>query len=183
MTYENLWGIENDSELERLQFTDSIIPIMKDQCEYLKSITNHRVFAKFAKIKMINPVAAPALVLTEIADVLSPLSPKEKVEDDFTDQLADANELYDESRYGFEIYNRSYRFRVFELQMEPVYPISVLLDEGVNDTVQEMLCKFIKQTNENNRYMIDSDELFMDYLRVVLNSKKVQLIIYRMTGK
>ena len=185
MEYENLWGIENNAELENLSFTNNIVNIMKDQCQYLKKITGNKVFAKFARIKMISPLSSVASVLlqTEFSKTISMYSPKEAVGDDNnTVQLKDANVLYDECRYGFEVYNHSYKFRVFELQMEPVYPVSIVLDEGINETIKETLLNMGIRLTEDNKYSVSSDEVFMDFLRPVLNNKKIKMIIYRMSN-
>lgn len=184
MKYENLWGVENNSELENLSFTDNIVNIMRDQCQYLKRITDNKVFAKFARIKMISPLSSSVSfqALTEFSKALSMYSPREVIGDDIdTAQLIDANVLYDESRYGFEIYNHSYKFRVFELQMEPVYPVSIVLDEGINESVKDTLLNMGIKPTEENKYSVSSDEVFMDFLRIVLNSKKIKMIVYRMS--
>ena len=185
MKYENLWGVDSNEEFGHLSFTDNIVSIMRDQCQYLKKITNNKVFGKFARIKMVSPLISSGSLqaLTEFSKVMAEYSPQEVVgENDGTAQLKDANVLYDENRYGFEIYNHSYKFRVFELQMEPVYPVSIVLDEGINNSVKDAFSNMEIKSIKDNKYLVPSDEVFMDFLRSILNSKKIKMIIYRMNN-
>ena len=64
--------------------------------------------------------------------------------------------------------------------MEPVYPITLLLDEGIASCVNETLITKIEPLDAINKYKIDSDENFIECLKIILMSKKVQFIIFRM---
>ena len=122
MTYENLWDIPSVNEV--LNSTDNIFDIMKAQGQYLKENTNGRIFGKFSKIKTINPLSTMGAALTAFA-------PREVLQNNDSSALADANELYRDQKYGFEIYNSAYKFRVFEMIILPVYPAQIIIDEGV----------------------------------------------------
>lgn len=173
----SLWEFDKNHLEEKT--TDNITNITRQQCQYLKQETSGKVLAKFARIKLINPIQKAFETLT-YSPVLSQLNtPKESVGDTDTMNLKDANELYVKARYGFEIYNKSYKFRVFELQMEPVYPIELLLDEGIGEEVRGFL-EGDQQITDYTKYKVDSDEDFIRYLGIILKSRKVRYIVNRM---
>ena len=173
-----MWNLDNN--ITSLELTDNVINIMKQQCNYLKEETGGKVFAKFAKIKKISQLQLAAQSLFTGYKLPELLTIKEMVGDEDTSDLVDANELYNKNRYGFEVYNKTYKFRIFELQMEPVYPIRILLDEGIDEEIKGMFTASHFKSDDNPIYTVNSDDEFISYLKAVINSKKVTFIVSKM---
>lgn len=180
MDYENLWELNDESEFLNLELTEAVVGIMKQQCDYLKKSTNGMVFAKFAKIKYISPMLASGTALQSLGSVLSAVAPKEVVGDTENMNLMDANSLYNEARYGFEIYNKNYKFRAFEMHMDPVYPIQIIIDEGINQFIKDQMILISEGTDQGNKYNIRSEKDLLECLRLIFSCKKVRFIVYRM---
>lgn len=169
MEYENLWNIPNGEN--PLDTTSNIVEIMRQQGKYLKEGTNGKVFGKFNHIKNL---AAGMQALSRAVSF-------EVVDDPETSNLDDANKLYGAKKYGFEIYNNTYKFRVFEMLLTPVYPVNISLDEGiVEDTQHELINSYIEKLPEANQFSVKSDDEFLTFLRIVFSSKKVRYIIQRL---
>ena len=163
----NLWQLNNENEINE---TDNVVSIIKEQAAYLKDITNGAVKAKFGKIKTVG-----------IAETLAALSAatkgKEVVEGDNTSELSDANSLYMSTRYGFEIFNLEYKFRIFELVLSPSYPISIIPDEDISkELVEEGSRIIINKT----KISVKSDDELLNSLAQLFSSRKVRFIIQKM---
>lgn len=171
MEYKNLWNIP--SKNPEINITDNIFTIMKQQCNYLKAATNNKISGKFCKIKRIDP-------LSTMAHVLHSISSKEVLQNNDTDNLKDANELYKSQKYGFEIYNTTYKFRIFEMIVDPIYPVHLIIDEGIVSNIADELFQYTKKENIENCYLIESDYTLLDCLQLIFSSKKVQFILYKM---
>ena len=171
MKYDNLWDIPSANE--ELNPTDNIYDIMKEQGQYLKENTNGKIFGKFSKIKKINP-------LSTMGVVLSAFSTREVLQNDDSNSLADANELYSNQKYGFEIYNSTYKFRVFEMIISPVYPAHIIIDEGITTNIEDEIVSYSEKGKEANHYIINSDEELIGCLRLIFSSKKVKYLLYKL---
>lgn len=169
MEYENLWNIPATDNLG--DSTENVVSIMRQQAQYLKTGTTGKILGKFSKIKNVIP---------SMAEVIAAL-PTEQIEGDETRQLADANSFYRPQKYGFEIYNQSYKFRILEINLSPLYPILVSFDEGVLEDTKEELCYCgIKNGEDATQFIIRSDEELIESLRIVLSSKKIKYILYKL---
>ena len=169
MDYSNCWRVSSINA--STEATDNIKEILRQQAQYLKSDTNGKVMAKFSKI---------ANVSASITDEL-PVMLNVKTENEETKDLPDANTFYKPQYYGFEIYNSSYKFRIFELNLPPLYPVSMFLDEGVlEDAKAELRECSIEKGAKKNEYVIKSDGEFIKSLKAILSGKKVTYIIYRL---
>lgn len=170
MNIENLW-ISPDYNIHD-QFTDNIKRILSEQSEYLKKNTDGTVFGKFRVIKEVNHI--PSTV--DIASLL-----KSEVDDEDTKGLANADDLYDEKRYCYEIYNKTYKYRPFEMHLSPIYPILLIPDGGIWEDEENELKKVALCTDSTkNEVQIDSDEMLVDVLKVIFRSKRVQYIVSRL---
>lgn len=165
----NLWDIPSADTFE--DTTDNIKGILKRQAEYLKNGTNGKVKAKFNKIVDLK---------SGLSSVIAALS-WSKTEDDEINNLQNANELYSSQRYGFEIYNDSFKFRIFEMNLSPLYPVSIYLDEGVlEDSGATLLGMSIQSGKYANEFKVTSDNELKECLQIVFSSKKVKYILYRL---
>lgn len=168
MAYENLWNVPSVDILG--DSTENVMEIMKQQAQYLKEGTNGKVMGKFSKIKN---------VMTSIAGLAAALSP-EISDDTEISNLSDANNLYKSQRYGFEIYNQTYKFRIFEMNLSPLYPISIMFDEGVLEDTRENLGYCTEKGRTDTTFIVKSDNDLLECLKVVFSSKKVKYILYRL---
>lgn len=163
---ESFWVIPKEDDL---QTTDSIFQIIKEQAQYLKVVSDNKVFASFTRVK--NTLAAIKKAMSAVSG---------SYEDDETIRnLSDANELYKEVNYGFCIYNSVYKFRVFELLITPYYPIFMTVDDGL---VEDFNLQYtdLRQDTVDNRFVIESEKDFIVAFRTALSSKKVRYIIQRL---
>ena len=172
MEYENLWDIPSNEE--PIDTTSNLTEILRQQSQHLKEKTNGKVLGKFSRIKD----------LTAGIEAISSAIARGTVENEETKQLEDANSLYRNQRYGYEIYNSTYKFRVFEIMLSPVYPVVVSVDEGVlEDTRQELQIASIQKGENANQFFINSDNEFISFLKTILSSKKVRYILYRLQAE
>ena len=171
MRYDNLWDIPSNSE--DILSSDNVFEIMRQQGQYLKESSEQKIYGKFCKIKTINPLSTMGIVLSAFAT-------KEVLQNDETDTLKDAGDWYKSQKYGFEIYNKSYKFRVLEMIITPVYPIHLIIDEGVTENIQEEIIACAEKSNINSHYLVNSDDQLLECLKLIFTSKKVRYILYRM---
>lgn len=150
--------------------TENVIEIMRQQGRHLKEGTKGKVFGKFSKIKS---------VMDNIGGLTTAISLFVS-EDEETSQLADANKLYENQRYGFEIYNQAYKFRIFEITLSPLYPIIISVDEGVLEDTKGELGYYLESGNRETQYVVKSDSELLEGLKIIFSSKKVRYILYKM---
>ncbi len=149
------------------QFNDKIldnnaIEILRGQARILSQKTKGKVKATFSKIDSSSNGIADSLIrsISEIRDGIS--------EDELKGKT-DANILYNFVRYKFEIYNDTYRFRVFTLNYRSIFPIQIEIDEGIREERG-----FYPTEN------INSDEELTKIVSSVFSSLKLQVIIRKL---
>lgn len=168
MNYKNLWDVPSIDILD--DSTENMVEIMKQQAQYLNEETNGKVLGKFSKIKnvMAHIAGLAAALSTEISD------------DTEINKLSDANALYRSQWYGFEIYNKTYKFRIFEMNLSPLYPISLMFDEGILEDTRENLSYCTEKGSVDTTFIIKSDDNLLEFLKIIFSSKKVKYILYRL---
>lgn len=177
MMYKNFWGINTESR-DDLKYTDNIYKIMDEQCKYLFKDTQGKVFAVFGEIKLNGTLLTMAKAMSDVFKGISGLtSLQETVDELSTKELIDADSMYIEKNYGFEICTDKYRFRLFELHMTPIYPIEIIVDEGICKNIENILSKIAISTEKDNCFKITDEEKFCEVLQNILQDKKVQYII------
>ena len=177
MAYNNFWGIDTDSH-DDLKYTDNIHKIMNEQCGYLYKDTHGKVFAIFGEIKLDGSLYAMARAMSNMFRGVSGLTGvQETVAEVSTKELIDANGMYFDKSYGFEICTEKYRFRLFELRMTPIYPIKIIVDEGICKNIGNVLSRIAIPTEKNNCFKIVNEEVFCDVLQKILQDQKVRYII------
>lgn len=177
MEFENYWRIDEDLQ-EDLKYTDNICRIMEEQCKYLFNYTKGKIFAVFDEIKIDGSMIAMAKVMSNVIKGISgiPLL-QESVEELSTKNLIDANTMYFDKRYGFEICTERYRFRLFELRMTPIYPVEICVDEGICKNIASTLDRIAIPMEKFNHFKINDEETFCKVLQCILQDKKVRYII------
>ena len=179
----NFWK-SLDDDFKDLLYTDSIYEIMKQQSQLLREMTKNRVFAIFDEIKSSGGMMTLAKTMSDsLSGISSIYQTSECIGDLDTDGLLDADDLYAEKKYGFEIYTEEYKFRLFSIIMKPIYPIMLQLDEGINYEIKNALKAKLIHLEKENEYKIENDEMFCDSLQDILQSKKVRYIIKKLITK
>lgn len=177
MEYKNYWEISEDSQ-DDLLYTDNIYRIMDDQCKYLFQYTKGKIFAVFGEIKIDGSIFAVANAMSNIFKGVSGITGlQETVAELSTKNMIDADAMYFDRRYGFEICTEKYRFRLFELRITPIYPVEITIDEGICKNIGNTLAKTAIPMEKLNRFEINNDETFCNVLQAVLQDKKVRYII------
>lgn len=177
MEFENYWGISKDSQ-DELKYTDKIHRIMEEQCKYLFQDTKGKVFAVFGEIKTDGSMFVMAQNISNLFKGVSGITGlQETVAELSTKNLINANTMYFDKRYGFEICTEKYRFRLFELRMTPIYPVEIIIDEGICKNIGNTLARIAIPMEKFNHFKICDEKIFCDVLQSVLQDKKVHYII------
>lgn len=146
------------------------IHILRDQARALEKKTNKKVKATFSKIEYRDSLAGATAMLG--ATLLSLSSLKEEIIDDELKNKNDINDLYKISQYKFEIFNSKYRFRLFVLNFREVFPIEIILDEGIHSEIY--------LEDETNRHLVNSNNELEKILSLIFTCKKVRTVISQM---
>lgn len=177
MDIENLWGTDSFSE-ELLKSTDNIRTIMDRQIKNLSDYTQGKVFATFDVLikrgTSINVLKAYAKAISGLNNLSGV---QESVGNLSGEGLIDATNIYSEKIYGFEIYTDSYKYRLFTMEMTPVYPVTMMIEEGVFGHIRNELIRMGVHLDKNNSAVISDEETFTNILRLVLQDKKVRYIV------
>lgn len=180
MEYKNYWEIEEDT-LNDLIYTNNIYEIMEEQCKYLFQITNGEIFAVFDEIKIDGSISAITKHMSNLLKSIADMSYiHETVAESSTKNLVDANAMYYNKCYGFEICTSRYRFRVFELKITPLYPVEMIIDEGICSNIGNKLATIAISMSKSNHFTINNEDIFCQVLQVVLQDKKVRYIIHEL---
>lgn len=174
METENLW-LSGNCDVH-LKYTDNIYKIIRQQCDYLEQNTNGKVFGVFGEIKKessLIPIISDASEMIKNSSFKNAMD--ETVDGYSISTRIDAGDMYYEKEYGFEICTDTYRFRVFEIRMKPVFPIEMIVDEDVS---RDLLKKGISVENiKNNHYIIQDEEEFYQVFKHIIQDTKVQFIV------
>jgi 5S rRNA maturation endonuclease (ribonuclease M5) len=183
MEYKNFWKIGENLE-EDLKYTDSIQEIIEEQCKYLFQQTQGMIFGVFSEIKRADTVDIMAKSMSNIVKNISGITNLQKTfEESTTNDLIDANDMYFDKCYGFEICTEKYRFRLFELRMTPIYPVEIIVDEGICNNIGNTLRQIAIPTEKFNRFKISDEETFCKILQSILQDKKVRYIIAQLQNR
>lgn len=177
MAYDNFWRIDADSH-DALKCTENIYKIMNEQCDYLFKDTQGRVFAIFGEIKVDGSLIAMARAMSSMVKGVSGLTGlKETVAEVSTKELIDANSMYFDKSYGFEVCTEKYRFRLFELRMKPVYPIEIIVDEGICTNIGNALSRIAVPTEKSNSFKIFDEAVFVMYYKRFCKTKRYDILL------
>ena len=163
---ENLWPNPEEFHNNSIEENNSI-GILRDQARAIKSITNGIVNATFSKI---NYKPGPANALKAIGQFVNTLtgSYEEVLDEDLKDK-EDINALFLVNKYKFELFNSNYRFRLFVFNYSELFPVSLVVDEGILDDI-----------NYTNGAPISNNTELKSHLKEILSSSKVRTVISKM---
>lgn len=180
MKSKNFWGISEDTQ-DNLKYTDNIHIIMEEQCKYLEEYSKGKVFAIFDEIENDGPMFRTLVNLPDTLKNISSITGLQEIVGEIsTKDLIDANVLYFNKRYGFEICTNKYRFRLFEIRMTPLYPVEIIVDEGICYNIGKTLARISISLEKSNHFRINDEETFCNVLQNILQDKKVHYIIHEL---
>jgi len=161
---ESLWPKFEEYEIEK---NDSI-QILREQARAIKSETNGIVHATFSKM---NYKEGPTNAIRTLSQVVTSMSNPfyEEVLDEELLDKTDVNALYKITKYKFELYNDEYRFRLFVLNHREMFPISLVVDEGILEDIQY-----------KNESPISNNDDLKNVLRDIFSSYKVCSVVSKM---
>ena len=76
--------------------------------------------------------------------------------------------------------NDEYRFRIFEMTLTPLYPVTIWFDEGVLEDTRSEIAAIAGESDPQGRFQISSDDQLMECFQAAVGGKKVQYIIRQM---
>ncbi len=146
------------------------VDILQEQARLIGKKSNGIIKGSFAKIEYTQNLEGAKKALSTIADVMSAMQITEtEVVDEELKTKADINDLYQYVSYRFEIYNDTYRFRVFTLKNREVFPIELLVDEGIG-----------KELKLSNPIKIESNSQLEETFTTIFYSVKLKQIMTKM---
>lgn len=176
-TKENYWDklFENKSD----KSTDNVIEYFNSQSNQLAQASNGKVTAILDRRinldrdndRLANMAMALQTVVnySEVGSVIKP-------------RLKDANDLYSDGSYAFEIRSESYRFRLLEFELGALYPLNIALDEGVFNELDSSIKQRFSVNDSDSIYTLavesddDPDVLF----KAILNTRKVAFLVKKL---
>ena len=163
---KDLWpDFSNGSKSEESQ----AVELLRAQAKTLSQKTEGKVKASFSKV---NYKSVPLTSIQKIAAILPTGRVLEEEVDEELQNKKDFNDLYQPTKYKFEIYNTTYRFRVFTLSNSMFFPISFEIDEGFLEE--------ISMFGNKNPIEVSNNAELEDLVKNVFSSKKVRTIVSRM---
>ena len=135
--------------------------ILQEQARALGNKTNNKVKATFSKISYSHNLFGTLNMLANVN--------KDVEQDGTLGGKEDINELFNKTKYKFEVFNETYRFRVFIVEYSILFPITLIVDDGIKEELP-------KDTD----YSITSNAELEDLLRSIFYSKKLTIIISQM---
>ena len=157
----DLWG---EIPLGKTQNEESkAIEILREQARLLEKKTDSKIKATFSKLKY-------KIDTDRIGQVIRAINGTGvEIMDSELEGKEDINEIYNFTKYKFEIYNSTYRFRVFILNFRSVFPIEIEVDEGIRDELKI-----------SSKESINNDEELKELVSNIFSSVKLKKIIGKM---
>ncbi len=162
----SLWPDFKNEDLDE----NHAISILREQARAIKSETNGVVCATFSKIQYKSGIITTVKTLSQVAATIS-MPIEDEPEEDLKDKT-DINELFNKTSYKFEIYNSEYRFRLFVLNYSELFPVSLVVDEGI-----------LKEISYKNNAPISNNNELESIVREIFSSQKVRTVVSKMIYK
>lgn len=164
---EDLWG---DINLETVFENNNIKKILAQQAELLSKKTNGKINALFSKIEYVDvPTMGMMQTLGTVASMVTSLRPMQEQEEIELLNQKDINERFKKTKYKFEIYNSTFRYRLFLLNYSEEFPVELEIDEGISEDM-----------GIDKKLSISSNNEFSIQIKNIFSSRKVRLVLSRM---
>lgn len=164
---DSLWVMPSHDV--NLNLTENLPQTMQRQCEALEKASGGKVHGRFGKVRTFADTADYVARKTAMGQIQGTHA---------SSQAKDVSELYATHRYAFEIYSNGYSYRIFEMKMPPIYPVSMIFDEGLLSD-KDLPIAFATLTN-GEWLEAESEDEVIGYLSAAIASEKMQLILYRL---
>lgn len=161
---ESLWPIFDEVELERNQ----TIEILRQQARAISKDTNNKIKATFSKMEYKKGAITAVEQLDAVVKAVSPANFEEVLDEELIGKQ-NVNDLFTAEKYKFEIYNEEYRFRLFTVKYCELFPIALIVDDGIS-----------KEISYRNDQPINSNEDLKKIVRDIFSCKKVRTVIAKM---
>jgi len=146
--------------------------IIKDHADALPQRTNYKVKALFSKTQYKKvSTGTKANLLSGLSDAFVEYRVVE-VQNSELENKRDANTLFSDEEYKFVVYNDFYRFTVFKLRYNIVYPVTIDLDDDI-----------AKELSWDSSVQINNDAELKALMKTVVNSRKLKAIIMHIMAK
>lgn len=165
--FETLWDDSLDSR--DITTTGNVVGLMGKATEALREKTDGNVRGRFIKVKKLAGAEAALLELSKASSKLLD-----------NDGLADANDLYASKRYAYDIISGTYRFRLFSVVLEPVYPLDLVFDEGVLKEMREASLTPYSGPNASGAIRVDNDDDLMAVFSNAIATRKVKYLLQKL---
>lgn len=164
----DLWGNVNATN----GLAGSALLIIQEQAKLLETKTEGKVKAEFCRVRYQHKKANNSLQLAETmlrtVSALSAVMPRDEiVEIDERKNLENASHFYEQGEYKFEIYSDKYKFRLFTLNYQSVFPLTLEIEYGIIE--EKVVAKKVNSIDE-----------LTSLLGSILASNKVRFIIQKM---
>jgi len=160
----DLWPSFSSNQTEK----NNAIAILREQARALETKTEKKVKATFSKIAYQDGLAGAYAAMSQLSVSIPGLMNKEIV-DEALKGKKDIAELYKITNYKFEIYNDTYRFRLFMLNYREFFPIELITDEGIKSDIK-CCTELVAHSNSELESMIEA----------IFSSEKVKTVIHHM---
>lgn len=174
---KNYWDSLFVSDYE--QSTDNVIAYFTAQAELLKKSSEGKVTAVLDRK---NALERENNLLVNISETVQTATRAVEVTSGLTPRRRDANDLYIDGSYAFEIRSRTYRFRVLEFELCALYPVNVVLDEGVFEEIDSSI-RYRFKTDDSNQdcsLAIQNDEDLDMLFKAILDTRKVRFLVNKL---
>ena len=159
----DLWPSFDGTDIEK----NNSLAILQAQANALEKKTDGKVKAKLSltKYKKVNTNSFGEILSAAGRNLVS----YENVEvfESELENKKDANMYFSNEEYKFEIYNDEFRFRIFKVNYNILYPISLTIDAGIAKELNNMV----------SIQLIRSDSALEDLLEKIFNTKKLYTIV------
>ena len=161
---EDLWTASTFDTEEQVEESNAV-QLLRDQAKLLKQKTNGKVCATFSRI------TGTILDTPEMRELIGGIS-RVVASPEGDEELKGKKDIgmqYVSIAYKFELYNETYRFRVFELIDKRLFPIKIICDADIAE-----------QWGFNDHINIKNNKDLETVVRQILGSKKVKSVINKM---
>ena len=171
---DDLWG--NDNAKPEVNRSEDLI---REQIYIIEKKTNKAIRGTYSKIEFTKAGYVSALEVIQgmfrtTGELSAAFMPQKKKDLEVLDQelkgKKDINDLYNVAMYKFEIYTNEYRFRILEIINSIVFPIRMVLDEGISEELGM----------DSPAVELSSNDEVYRFLGRVLQSRKVKNVINQM---
>lgn len=159
---EKLWPDFKNEQIEK----NRTLSILREQAEVLDEQTQGKVKVAFSEMNFMPAKDAAIKMITAVMDKLS--SEQEQLEVDLANKK-DVRDLFQVTKYKFELYNDSYRYRLFIYNYSEMFPVTIEVDPGIAEDIPY-----------KSGSKIESNEQFIEVIKDIFHSRRVGVVVSRM---